>query len=93
MEVISHPRYFTIYLIYWQDYKIKMKLRMIDPSAFSQMEKEATNVLIKIFIPLWIILSVAVTIWSYKSSRAKVFWKNLYRSVFPPREGKGEKKP
>jgi len=65
---------------------------MIDPSAFNQMEKEATNVLIKIFIPLWIILSVAVTIWSYKSTRAKVFWKNLYRSVFPPREGKGEKK-
>jgi hypothetical protein len=55
-----------------------MELRMIDPSAFSQMEKDATNVLIKIFIPLWIILSVAVTIWSYKSTRAKVFWKNLY---------------
>jgi hypothetical protein len=70
-----------------------MELRMVDPSAFSQMEKDATNVLIKILIPLWIILSVAVTIWSYKSTRAKVFWKNLYRSVFPPREGKGEKKP
>ena len=65
---------------------------MIDPSAFSQMEKDATNLLVKILIPLWIILSVAVTIWSYKSTRAKVFWKNLYRSVFPPREGKGEKK-
>jgi hypothetical protein len=70
-----------------------MEVRMIDPSAFSQMEKDATNVLIKIFIPLWIVLSAAVTIWSYKSTRAKVFWKNLYRSVFPPREGKGEKKP
>jgi hypothetical protein len=33
-----------------------MELIMIDPSAFSQMEKDATNVLIKIFIPLWIIL-------------------------------------
>jgi hypothetical protein len=69
-----------------------MELRMIDPSAFSQMEKDATNVLIKIFIPLWIILSVTVTIWGYKSARAKVFLKVLYRSVFPPRESKGEKK-
>lgn len=57
---------------------------MVDPTVFSQMEKRATEFLIKIFIPLWIVLSVAVTVWSYKSTRAKVFWKNLYKSVFPP---------
>jgi hypothetical protein len=57
----------------------------------AKWKKDATNALIKIIIPLWIILSVAVTVWSYKSTRVKVFWKNLYRSVFLPREGKGEK--
>lgn len=57
---------------------------MVDPTAFNQMEKNATEFLIKILIPLWVVLSVAVTVWSYKSTRAKVFWKNLYRSVFPP---------
>jgi hypothetical protein len=67
---------------------------MVDPSAFNQIEKQATDILIKILIPLWIVLSVAVSIWAYKSTRAKVFWKNLYRSVFPPREPKkGAKKP
>lgn len=66
---------------------------MVDPSAFNQMEKEATNLLIKILIPLWIILSVAVTVWSYKSTRARVFWKNLYRSVFPPKGTEEKKKP
>lgn len=65
---------------------------MIDPGALNQMEKEATDLLIKILIPLWIILSISVTIWSYRSTRAKVFWKNLYRSVFPPRKAKSKKK-
>ncbi|MGC8941748.1 MAG: hypothetical protein ACP5KF_03700 [Sulfurihydrogenibium sp.] len=65
---------------------------MIDPSAFNQMEKQATELLVKIFIPLWLILSISVSIWAYKSTRAKVFWKNLYRSVFPPRESKESKK-
>ncbi|MCX7761169.1 MAG: hypothetical protein N2Z81_08280 [Hydrogenothermaceae bacterium] len=60
---------------------------MVDPTAFQQMERNATELLIKILIPLWIVLSVAVIVWSYKSTRAKVFWKNLYRSVFPPKEG------
>ncbi|MEZ0324181.1 MAG: hypothetical protein ABWJ98_07745 [Hydrogenothermaceae bacterium] len=59
---------------------------MIDPNTFQQMEKNATDLLLKILIPLWIILSVVVTVWSYKSTRAKVFWKNLYKSVFPPKE-------
>lgn len=58
---------------------------MVDPTAFQQMEKSATELLLKILIPLWIALSLAVTIWSYKSTRAKVFWKNLYKSVFPPK--------
>lgn len=57
---------------------------MVDPTAFHQMERNATEFLIKILIPLWVVLSVAVTVWSYRSTRAKVFWKNLYRSVFPP---------
>jgi len=65
---------------------------MVDPSVFNQMEKQATELLIKILIPLWIVLSVSVSIWAYKSTRAKVFWKNLYRSIFPPREAKGEKR-
>lgn len=60
---------------------------MVDPTAFQQMEKSATELLLKILIPLWIALSLAVTIWSYKSTRAKVFWKNLYKSVFPPKAG------
>lgn len=48
---------------------------MVDPTAFQQMEKSATELLLKILIPLWIALSLAVTIWSYKSTRAKVFGK------------------
>lgn len=66
---------------------------MIDPNTLTQMEKESTNLLIKILIPLWIVLSVAVTVWSYKSTRARVFWKNLYRSIFPPRKAEQKKKP
>lgn len=57
---------------------------MIDPSLFSQMEKDTTNVAIKILIPLWIVFFISVSIWSYRSTRAKVFWKNLYRNIFPP---------
>lgn len=68
-------------------------IKVVDPSAFSQMEKQATDILVKILIPLWIVLSVAVSVWAYKSTRAKVFWKNLYRSIFPPRETKKGKKP
>lgn len=59
---------------------------MVDPAAFGQIEKDATDILLKILIPLWIVLSVSVTVWSYKSTRAKVFWKNLYKSVFPPKD-------
>ena len=66
---------------------------MVDPSAFNQMEKQATELLIKILIPLWIVLSVSVSIWAYKSTRFKTFWKKLYRNVFPPREAKDKKKP
>lgn len=58
---------------------------MVDPTAFHQMEKSATELLLKIIIPLWIVLFVAVTVWSYRSTRAKVFWKNLYKSIFSPR--------
>jgi hypothetical protein len=54
---------------------------MVDPLAFNQMEKQATELLVKILIPLWLILSISVSIWAYKSTRAKVFWKNLYKSV------------
>lgn len=60
-------------------------MNVVDPTAFQQMERSATELLLKILIPLWIVLSVSVTVWSYKSTRAKVFWKNLYKSVFPPR--------
>ncbi|MEJ5173037.1 MAG: hypothetical protein WHT47_04930 [Hydrogenothermaceae bacterium] len=65
---------------------------MVDPTAFQQMERDATELLMKILIPLWIVLSVAVTVWSYKSTRAKVFWKNLYRSIFPPKEASTKEK-
>ena len=65
---------------------------MIGPSAFSQMEKQATELLVKILIPLWLILSIAVSIWAYRSTRAKVFWKDLYRNIFPPREASKDTK-
>jgi len=59
---------------------------MIEPSVFNQMEEKGSKLLIRILIPLWIILSISVTIWSYKSIRARIFWKNLYKSIFPPRD-------
>lgn len=59
---------------------------MIEPSVFNQMEEKGSELLIRILIPLWIILSISVTIWSYKSTRARIFWKNLYKSIFPPRD-------
>ena len=59
---------------------------MIEPSVFNQMEEKGSKLLIRILIPLWIILSISVTIWSYKSTRARIFWKNLYKSIFPPRD-------
>ena len=59
---------------------------MIEPSVFNQIEEKGSELLIRILIPLWIILSISVTIWSYKSTRARNFWKNLYKSIFPPRD-------
>lgn len=59
---------------------------MIEPSVFNQMEEKGSELLIRILIPLWIILSISVTIWSYKSTRARIFWKNLYKSIFLPRD-------
>ncbi|MCX7739016.1 MAG: hypothetical protein N2Z80_06350 [Hydrogenothermaceae bacterium] len=67
---------------------------MVDPTAFQQIEKSDTELLLKILIPPWIVLSVTVTVWSYRSTRANVFWKNPYKSIFPPigNSSKEEKK-
>jgi hypothetical protein len=46
---------------------------MIEPSVFNHIEEKGSELLIRILIPLWIILSISVTIWSYKSTRARNF--------------------